>query len=399
MGTLVFFVVLLPLNIRATRVSWEIERANEIIVPFLSIQAFSVYLVSLRYLAAAVFFSAAGVIYWRCRGDWVAVLFSIFLILIPLSFNLGANVESISPTNPRGLLLTQLGSLLILVLWTCFGILLFVFPDGRFIPPWTRWLAIFGVSLSLLDAILLIPIQDWDENWLGFALLAAGVIILLASGVYSQIHRYRAVSSPSQRQQTKLVLIGLLAYFQWEAGPWWWSWKGSEAPWVILTRVHLDILFPLLLPLAVVFSILRFRLWDIDVLIRRTLIYGAVTGTLALVYAASVIVLQRVFSPQSQVAVVLSTLAIAALFNPLRRRIQRDIDRRFYRRKYNAETILATFSATVRDEVDLDRLSDGLLRALAETMQPTNLSLWLKDPAAPGGSQSPSRKGVRADLQ
>ncbi len=371
LGTLALFILLAPLNIRATRVSGDVDRIKDFIIPFLSLQAFSVYLVSLRYLAAVVFFAAAVVIYWRCRDDWSAVLFSILLFLLPLSFNFGSNVEIISPTNPSGLILAQSGEFLIAVSWICFVLLLFVFPDGRFVPAWTRRIAFIGILLTSLDVFLLIlGASDWDENWPGFALLALGVFTLLGSGIYSQLYRYRVISSPSQRQQTKLVLIGLLAYLQWAAGPWWWGLKGSEDPLAILTIMHLDILFPLLLPLAVVFSILRFRLWDIDVLIRRTLIYGAVTGTLALVYAVSVIVLQRVFTPQSQVAVVLSTLAIAALFNPLRRRVQRDIDRRFYRRKYDAETILAAFSTTVRDEVDLDQLSEDLLNALAETMQP-----------------------------
>jgi hypothetical protein len=131
-------------------------------------------------------------------------------------------------------------------------------------------------------------------------------------------------------------------------------------------------------PLTLAISILRHNLFDIDVIINRTLVYGALTGTLAGVYFSVVVLLQRLLPAQTQLTTVLSTLLIAALFSPLRRRIQSDIDRLFYRRKYNAEQTLAAFNATTRDEVDLDRLSEALLGIVEETMQPEGISLWLR---------------------
>jgi hypothetical protein len=144
-------------------------------------------------------------------------------------------------------------------------------------------------------------------------------------------------------------------------------------------------------PVAVGFAVLKYRLYDIDVLINRALVYGSLTAILVASYFGGIVVLQRLFvvltGEESTLAIVASTLAIAALFNPLRGQIQSFIDRRFYRRKYDARKTLESFSARLRDETDLEALNDYLVGVVAQTMQPTHVSMWLRPDTGSKGEQ------------
>jgi hypothetical protein len=217
---------------------------------------------------------------------------------------------------------------------------------------------------------------------------------MVGSMVVVQVYRYRRVSTPVQRQQTKWVVYGVsmgvggllvlysIARFFPSLFP------GGSLANVIATLAVYGLM--LLLPLSIGFAILHSRLWDIDSIINRTLVYGTLTGILALVYVGLILALQALLhglinqTSNSDIAIVASTLAIAALFQPLRHRIQQVIDRRFYRRKYDAARIVAAFSATLRNEVDLTQLREQLVTVVEETMQPAHVSLWLRKPEPSG---------------
>jgi hypothetical protein len=147
-----------------------------------------------------------------------------------------------------------------------------------------------------------------------------------------------------------------------------------------------------LLPVATAIAILKYRLYDIDRIINRTLVYGALTVTLVGVYVGSVLSIQYAFrgltGSRSQLAIVASTLLIAALFNPLRRRIQSVIDRRFYRRKYDARKTLEAFSTKLKNETDLESLNNDLVGVVRDTMQPSHVSLWLRPDSSTKGQQT-----------
>jgi hypothetical protein len=240
-----------------------------------------------------------------------------------------------------------------------------------------------GLTLLALGLSRGQPLAFW-ATWSTFSGLNYFLTLLIA--IFSVGHTLLTVDDPTERAQIRWVAWGSLIT---SAG----ALTGGLMAFLGLLGANplTDFLFyrlPFLaFPLALAIAILRYHLFDIDILINGTLVYGLITAVLALVYFGSVVLLQALWriltgQQQSVIVTVISTLAIAALFNPLRRRVQNMIDRRFYRHKYDAEKTLAAFSVTVREDAyaDLDKLTEAVLAVVEETMQPAHVSLWLRPP-------------------
>jgi heme/copper-type cytochrome/quinol oxidase subunit 3 len=293
-------------------------------------------------------------------------------------------------------------------------VLLLLFPDGAFLS--RRWrlfgriVALLSVASALALAFAPGPIDETIgfriENPLGLAgpvgrvltplggITQLTLVGFMAAGAASLLVRFWR-SRGDERQQIKwfvstvvfvIAFIGLqlALYARYGSAP------GAMPGWAYLL-VTFSILSVGLIPVAAGVAILRYRLYEIDVVINRALVYGPLTAALVGLYFGSVVALQRAFvsltGERSTLAVVASTLLIAAMFNPLRRRIQSFIDRRFYRRKYDAAKILTAFSARLREETDLGTLADDLVGVVGETVQPAHVSLWLRPQTAPQQAQ------------
>jgi hypothetical protein len=344
----------------------------------LSLGAYAAYMVALTLASMMVCLGVSTLIVWQRSDDRMALIVALLLVTYGPLVATSSIVAIPSPWRvPNECLFFLALALLVLVF--------LLFPSGQFVPHWTRWTLVVFLAGLVPTTFVASFIPQTSVDQLGYLILLGELAIVVAV----QVYRYRRVSSPLERQQTKWVVFGFavpVTIFVSMSVPYLifpvFTERGSLYP---LAYNVIHPFLPFFIPLSFGFAMLRNRLWDIDVLINRTLVYGALTLILTAVYVGLVIGLQAllrgIISQDSSVAIVLSTLAIAALFQPLRRRIQRIIDRRFYRSKYDAAKTVAAFSATLRQEVDLDQLREDLLAVVQETMQPSHVSLWLRPPA------------------
>lgn len=298
---------------------------------------------------------ALWLLLWFSTWSWIPIIFSVFLI--PLHFPTGR------PPSRRWNWLNGLA----LAMWIIFMIL--VAFDETIGPLNYDWRLANPLGIMPLDILW----DLFDAFWgIGLAILAIGCFLSL-------VVRYRRAQTV-ERQQIKWMFFAAAIF---------------TTVYVLLipfsnnAEVVADGVFTLLLPLsiltfpfAIAIAILRYQLFDIDIIIRKTIVYGLLSALLALVYFGSVILLQNIFESvsgqQSALSIVISTLLIAALFAPLRRRIQVAIDRRFYRRKYNAQKVLAQFARSAMDDVDMTKLATTLIDVVEKTMQPEKVNLWMK---------------------
>jgi hypothetical protein len=348
------------------------EQARALTGMGLSHDDYIAYTVALTLASMVVCLVVSTVMVLRRSDNRMALLVALMLVTAgPLSAAVSLSASP-SPWQVPNKCLIDLYVALFLLVFS-------LFPTGQFVPRWMRWaIVVFlavNVPFSFFPALAALNIYDVALGFLGEAAIL----------MVGQLYRYRRVSSPRERQQTKWVVFGFavpITYFVIGVVlSLLFSVAASPSLLYKPAFVAVQDFLVLLIPLSFGFAMLHSRLWEIDVLINRTLVYGMLTVILTAVYVGLVIGLQALLrgliSQDNSVAIVLSTLVIAVLFQPLRKRIQQGIDRRFYRRKYDAARTLTAFSTILRNELDLSQLSEQLVAAVQETMQPAHVSLWL----------------------
>ena len=346
----------------------------------LSLDAYAWSWIAINGSEALVCFVVCGILFWRKSDDWMALL--VALMLISIGVNSATGDLLYSPSIWR---IPENGVQIIVGLTILFTLALF--PNGRFVPRWAVWIMLINPVYYAVYLLFLRPLRI--PGWALFntpvnavAWFGCWIILTLA-----QLYRYFRVSNSSERQQTKWVAFSFFIVMVVGFG----GLIIIPSPLPILHNGLLNVLnansfslVSLLIPISLGLAMFRYRLWDIDIIINRTLVYGTLTAILALIYFGLIIGLESLVhlftgqAGQSPVVIVISTIVIYVLFQPLRHRLQAIIDRRFYRRKYDAAKTLEAFGATLRNEVDLDELSRHLVAVVEETMQPEHVSLWLR---------------------
>ena len=347
-------------------------------------------------MAAALLVPMAGAatiavfLFWRRSDDWMVLLFSLWMLT-----NFAFSTRSLAAFQQAYPALQAPVRVVWILAFLLTIFLLYVFPDGRLVPRWTWLLAAAAVVLVVLspglpEDILNLPNAPEGVSVLRWRATVFAWLGLWCTGVFAQVYRYRCVSGPVQRQQAKWVMF-TLSLFMAIIG------LGIVIPslylslpdvWfaaVLLTAAPLGIV----LPVSIAMAILRYRLYDIDRVISRTVAYAVLTVLLGAVYAGVVLILGQLFggigAKPPTWAVAGATLAVAALFQPARRRIQAVVDRRFNQRHYDAARTVEAFADRLRQEVDLDALAPELLAVVDQTFQPTRASLWLRSSVKESG--------------
>jgi hypothetical protein len=325
-------------------------------------------------------------------------------------------IESLAPSSPEPtmplLLMLWFNNWNWLLLIIPLLLILLLFPSGRPPTPRWRWVSVAVIVWAALFVLMetlakrisagTTPVLVFD-NPIGvlrddtaellFGVWIAGLLALVVACAVALFVRYRRAND-TEREQIKWLLYACAVFLVVYMSGFVSGLGGTASLGGYIWGVFFG-LSVLTLPAAIGIAILRYRLYEIDIVINRTLVYGSLTAMLLSAYFGGVAATQGIFrtitghEEQPQLAVVVSTLGIAALFNPLRRRIQSFIDKRFYRRKYDARKTLEAFSARLRDETDLDALSDDLVGVVRETMQPEHVSLWLRPETASKSDEAP----------
>jgi hypothetical protein len=348
-----------------------------------SLHTYAVISFTVIIIQSLIFFTIGGLIAWRRWNQGLGLFVSMVLITFGATGSSDTLLDAYQALqnhlNPTVFALFSVATVVItFVQWPALGAFLLTFPTGRFVPRWGIVGIIFWIT-NIFAFVLSPPV----------IVTTASVALTFGFTMFVQVYRYRYIYTTTERLQTKWLLFVMVLSVVIEIGvavirsifP------GLNAPDSLFTLMDVfasGLLF-LFVALAVGIALLRYRLYDIDVIINRALVYGSVTGVLAATYAVIVIALQHLLTllvPRSSdtVAIVITTLLIAAIFQPLRHAIQEVVDQRFYRHKYDATRTLANFGAKLRNEVNLEDLTRQLMATVSETMQPAHISLWLRQP-------------------
>lgn len=351
----------------------------------MSVSGFAVYLLVIQVSAALVFTGVGVLVLWRARGHWFGWFTAhVMFFLNSYVFYQPLQVALLVPAY-----WIDLGA----VLWPTVLLYFFLFPNGEVVPRWMRWpIAVYTLSHFLFQTIGLLILGGILPPGRFEAVLPVfqtGILAVFGMVLGAQVYRYARISSSVERAQTRWFILGIamLAVPPVIGSLLGIRWVFDSLEWGTLSLV--------LIPVTLAIAILRYRLWDIDVIVRRTLQYTFVTALLAMIYFGGIVLLQGLIGPlvgdrSTPLVTVMTTLGIVGLFKPLRNRVQKFVDLRFYRVKYDAELALAGFASTVRDEVDLDQLISALTEVAQVTMQPRTTSLWVKEPP---GRRTPERLG------
>lgn len=383
----------------------------------------------LDYLLSALNIGFGVFLVWLRPDNWVTRLLGMGMVGTASTFNFQSHTVLL--TLPPFLPLMKLHFMYHALSGVAYLHALLLFPNGQLVPRWARWPLIAGYTYAAVEIVAAMVVGYaitpflfgnlvglWDfammmveqgltpedipqrpdlfnvgmaltfQAELVFLVAFAGVIMPIL-GAVSQLYRYGILATARERLQSKLLLYALglaalvaLSFLVLAVGPW-----PELAPWARLDRLDVALrVFPPpfgIIPLALFVAIVRHHLFDVDVLINRTLVYGTLTAALALAYWASVGLFQGLLRPVTQgseLAIVASTVMVAALFQPLRLRLQDFVDRRFYRQKYDAARTVEAFSHRLREQVDLDSLNRELRTIVQRTMQPAHVSLWVRRP-------------------
>jgi hypothetical protein len=355
---------------------------------------YALYRTFLDTFEAVAFLAIGALVFFSKPRDRMTILVSVANMTFGMLFV--PTLLTIAKLQPE--LMLPVGFVRALGLASSLIVLYYLFPDGRFVPRWSRYLGMGWGVLALawwLEPRVpanLVYLDSWQQN---MALSYSLFLVSYSTGIAAQFYRFRRVSNPIQRQQTKFVVFGtttaftgfLLYHIPIVFFP-----VFSEPSMPRLIQVLIGIpayhLMILMAPATIALSILRYRLWDIDLVINRSLVSGLLSITLGSLYvgvvvAGSTLITAMGGGDNPGLVTVLATLLIAAVFNPVRGRMQKLVDRRFFRRKYDTIRTLNDFSAAIRDEVDLGALSTQLVRVVSATMQPERVSVVLLQPVHP----------------